>query len=425
MNIQATTTTNFQAMLLPSATGLPTPAGTIPAALQALLQNANGGQQFFAQQYFAAGLVNDVNSGVIDWIADTDDNGNSMYFSAIQDGNGNTMYLELTSSAPPASNSDLPQYTAPDGSTYDVIGSFHATLSWNDDTMWDVNVPVGVASGLGALLLEYYAWNSFMKPMLEGLLSGIKSLCSSAVDCVTGADVAAASTAAESSAEVAGESIGEGATISMAAGAFCFAGAALLIAVPFILSALEHPTGHNVKVYNLTPYTLTWQDPYVDDCQMTQYPVASDGSNTANYIISAPSTISPPNGQPVTTYHEGDFAFQNTSDLKGISWAMQFTFTDAQNNPQGFAAVMFDLPLMTANSLSGEWPSAGMSIEDLEAWAEQNYGQSSDTQFVVSGQNSLVMTLTYNALSGKQPLPSDPNDEGYVYSSAIVFQQLA
>ena len=43
MNIQATTTTNFKVMLLPSATGLPTPAGTIPAALQALLQNAHGG----------------------------------------------------------------------------------------------------------------------------------------------------------------------------------------------------------------------------------------------------------------------------------------------------------------------------------------------------------------------------------------------
>ncbi|MFS8146396.1 hypothetical protein [Rhizobium sp. BR 249] len=418
MNIQATTVQNFQATLLPSATGLPTSTGTIPTALQPLLQTGNGAQQFFAQQNFAANLITDVNSGVLNWIADTDDNGNPMYFTAIQDGNGNSMYLEVTTSQAPASQ----PYTAPDGQSYDVIGSFHATLSWNDDTMWDVNVPLGITSGLGALLLEYYAWSSFIKPVLEGVLSGIKSLCSAASDCVSAGDVAAASTAAESSSEVAGESIGEGATISMTAGACCFAGAALLIALPFILSAIEHPTGQSVKVYNLTPYTLTWQAPYTDDCSMTQFPVLSDGSNNPDYTIAAPSVITPPGGQSVTTYHEGDFAFQSTSNLKGISWAMQFAFTDDQNNTQGTAAVMFDLPLLKANSLAGEWTSGELSANELQEWAETNYGILSETQFVTSDTNGLVMTLTYNALSGQQPLPSDPDEEGYVYASAIVFQ---
>lgn len=426
MNVKAnTTTTDFQAYLMPSTTGLPTPTGTIPAALLALLQNADGTEQFFAQQYFVANLINDVNSGAIDWIADTDDNGNSMYFAAVQDNSGNTMYLTLTSSQPPPSNSDLPQYTAPDGNTYDVIGSFHATLSWNNNTVWAVTVPVGVISGTGSMILTYYAWDSFMKPMLQGLLSGIKTLCSYAPGCSSAADVSAASGAAEDGAEVADASIGEGATISMTAGVFCFGGAALLIALPFILSAVEHPTGHDVKVYNLTPYTLTWQQPYTDDCTMTQFPVASDGSNDPDYVISGPTVIAPPGGQSITTYHEGDFAFQNTNNLKGISWAMQFALTDAQNNQQAAFAVMFDLPLLSANSLAGEGISTLMSSDDLQAWAKDNYGALSQKKLVVDGTNDLVMTLTYNAVSGKQPLPGDSDEEGYVYSSVIVFQQLS
>lgn len=416
--------TNLQAYLCPSSTGLPASAGSIPAALQALLGNPQtGAQQFFAQKNFAANLVSSLNSGAIDWIEDTDDNGNTMYFCEAQDNEGNSLYLEAMSQPGP-STTDLPQYTAPDGQTYDVVGSISLPLSWNDNTLWVVNVPVGFTSGTGALILQYYAWDSFMKPILNGVLQGIKSLCSSAPETDSDSDLSEAEEDAEEDAELTDDEIAEGAaTLSMTAGALCFAGAALLIAIPFILSAIEHPTGHNVSIYNLTPYTLTWQQPYIDDCQMTLFPQVGDDSQTADYVISAPSTSTPPGGQPVTVYHEGDFAFQSTSDIKGISWAMQFTFTDSNGNPVGStAAVMYDLPLNVANSLAGAWGST-MTSAALQSWAQQNYGQVSNTQLVFTDPVSgIQMTLTYNALSGKQPLPGNPDAEGYVYQSAIVFQ---
>jgi len=420
--------TTLQAYLMPGTTGLPAPAGSIPAALQALLSNsADGAQQFFAQQNFAANLVNDLNSGNIPWNTDTDVNGNPMYFAATTDDQGNAMYLTLEmSAAPPPGTTSFPQYTAPDGQQYDVTGSFTASMSWNNNSMWAVNVPFGFVSGTGALILEYYAWDSFMKPMLQGLLAGFKKLCASAVDCVDAAMVGEAGQAGESAAAVNDAAVGTDATISMTAGAFCFAGAALLIALPFVLSAIEHPTGHNVKIYNLTPFDLNWQSPpYVDDCAMTEYPASSDGTNTPQTTIPAPTTLSPPGGQPVTTYSEGDFAFQSTSSIRGISWAMQITFTDPNNgNAQvgQTAAMMFDLPLNVANSLAAAW-GAAMTADALQSWAEQNYGQISQPQIISIDETSgLQMTLTYNALSGEQPLPGNPDEEGYVYQSAIVFQ---
>src|SRR5262245_40063102 len=103
MSGQTTTPpTTLEAYLMPGTTGLPTAPHTIPEALPSLLSNAStGAQQFFAQQTFVANLVNDLNIGNIDWIPDTDDNGNPMYFAAATDNQQNAMYLELTMSPPP------------------------------------------------------------------------------------------------------------------------------------------------------------------------------------------------------------------------------------------------------------------------------------------------------------------------------------
>jgi hypothetical protein len=427
-------TTNLQFALSPTPIqGLPTTGGTVPALLQQALQGASGTAAFFSAQNQLAGLITWINEqGDSAWIESTDANGNPVFF-AEQTGAGTASQSVIVSSA--FANVIDPTSMAADddtgqtgftwqGQDYQVVGSINLTTSWNNNTQRVVTIPVGVLTAIGASGLAGYAWAGLVKPLLQGVVAGIKSCFSAAPEVATAADAAEAAGDAADAAGVDAAAVGE-ASVSMAVGAAAFAGMIVLAAVPFIIGALEHPTSQALKVYNLTPYTLTWSLPYIDDGTMNVCPGTGGTDNTTNPNIPGLMSMSPGNGiTPVEVYSEGDFAFQNTNNLKGFSYVMTFTLTDETQQPAqilGTAAVMFDLPWGKDNSLYAEFGTPG----HVENWAQKHYDQIQQTFYQVTSTltngDAIQLAVTYDYLDGQHASPSNPSQQGYIYNSLAVF----
>lgn len=421
---------------------------TISSQLQGAMQGGAGTNAFFQNQILAYNFyvfANSGGAGNVIWSTDTD--GNPVFFVAQQGGQAmkdasrvtikrpaapgmqvvfenapgdtsNTMYLV----GQPALDNDVvsgqsqPSQFEWQGQSYNIVGTLTMTLSFNETPLWYVEVPLGVASSIPISALAGLAWKGLLLPVLQGFWSGVKSLLAGAARILNGGDVEEVADAAGEEATVT-DAAAEGTedTVSMLAGSVAFGAAAVLVAIPFIVSALSHPSYHTLKIYNLTEYDITWTMAHQDEGAMNLAP-SSGSAGQFDFVIPAVSMLAPPGVTPVTAAHEADFGFVATSGFKGIGYALSFSLTNPTTNAQvGTAAVLFDIPWSGSNSL---FAVVNTSIGDPASWYKENAGIHQQTQFI-AGASPFNVTATYDFLSGEHPAPNGQNT--FTYNSVLVF----
>ncbi|HWN67487.1 MAG TPA: hypothetical protein VNM90_07590 [Haliangium sp.] len=421
-------TTSLPFALGPSTQGIPLSGGAQQMVQQAM-QGGGATAAFFQNQYTVGNFVSWLNSqGESAWIQSTDDQGNPVFFAEQTSQTGNIVLLlqttqatSTTQGARAAADDDGPPQFQWNGQSYNVVGSVTGTLTFNSVPLWWIEVPLGLSTIVPVSALSSIVWANLVKPLLTGFWNGVQSLFSDAPEITSGAEAATAADDAGTAAVVDGAAV-DGAEVSMLAGGLAFAGIAVLVAIPFILMALGHPSYQNLKVYNLTNYDIDWSLDYLAHGAMNASPISPDGGNqvTANPLIPAISTIQPAPGiAPVTVAHEADFSFINTSEFAGIGYIMALTVTDTATGAATVVGALFDVPWAGENSLWGGsyTPGSGASVYD------QNAGQNKVTQLVYpfTGPDGVgaTLTLTYDFLSGQHPAPNGQNT--FVYNSLAVF----
>jgi cyclophilin family peptidyl-prolyl cis-trans isomerase len=401
----------------------------IQAAIMTAAQGGEDTATFFHNQNASAAFMSYLNEqGDAAWNWTVDDQGKPVVFAAQQSGaNTIKMVARTLLDQNVIQGQTQPGQFNHDGNTYNIIGSIANTLSYNETPLWYVEVPLGVIELVPLGKLVPTAFQGLLKPILTGFYNGLRS-CFTSVAQGEATGVEMTQTVAQNAGEDAAfenqivEAAGEEVTVSMAAGALAFAGMAVLVAIPFIIQIISHPSFQSVKLYNLTPYNLTWNDPYMDEGVMNLAPVTAVGTTSFNYSVPAISSFSPgPDIQPVTSAHEADFSFASTSELKGLGWAMSFHLDDPANNNQqvASAAVAFDIPYWGTNSL---YASFG-DVSDLKNYYSKMEGVNKTTSYQTTTTTpdgkTIKLQVTYDYLDGKHPSPSGQNM--YYYNSMIVF----
>ena len=222
-----------------------------------------------------------------------------------------------------------------------------------------------------------------------------------------------------------------GVVLGLSTGGLALVGLAVIAGITlFVEYFLLHNTSHVVKVYNLTPYDISWSIPYQPEGAISMSPAIAAGSSSVNYIIPANHSLQVGNGS-VTVYREADFSLVSSSSTHGIQYVMAFTVMDPNNSDAiiGTASVVFDMPLVGDNSLYTTVTADAAAPSP--AYCESLYGQFSGTYKQVNYQCSgklangaqLQVTATYDLLSGTQPPPNNPGGtKEYLYNSIIVLQ---
>lgn len=399
-------------VLGPGTQGLPwTQSGQ--AFLQTALQGGPATGQFFAAVNALSALVSALNAESASWSPSTDGSGNPTW-SCSTPAAGGTIAVTLagTPQTDVIDGTSTPATFQWNGQAYNIVGTFTGTATFNDSSFWTIQVPIGLSSAVAVTALGGYAWSGLVAPLLGGFLNGVKSCFAQAGD-IESAEAASAASE-EAADEAAVEVEVEGAEVSLEAGAAAFVAIVIIVAVQYLVAKLDHVTYHNLQVYNLTPWAITWQPPFIDDdeAQMISMPVTGDGSGSYDFLIPGLSTVTPPGGAPVPVASEAGFAFASTSGFAGFAYVLPFQIGEV-----AAAEALFDLPWGAHNSLYGTF-----SIEDPQVLFEQWDGVYKQTQFATQLEVTggvLSMTLTYDFISGEQTAPN--GQAGYFYNSLLVF----
>lgn len=437
----STTTTTVPTCLGPAAPSTP----LYPPQLSSITSAAASGEG--TQAYYQDQVVLDnfvlwlAAQGDAAWIADTDDNGNPCYY-AVQVGGANnemvapskpvTSYRELmeldeqnsiylilqtTPDTAAINGTQPPTGFTWDGTTYQMGGTITGTFSYNQQPSWYIQVPVGIADTVGLGILSRVAWKTFISPLLNSFWTGIKKALSSGSEATDLEAVEEASADAVDAAATTGADVGEGVAVDVVAGATVFCGMAVLVAIPFVLDAMAHPSAHTLTVYNLTSYDLTWTIGYQNEGAMNAAPVVSQGSTTINPVIPAQGNSAPPGLEPVTTSYSGIFGFASTSGYEGLGYVMSYTLTDPETKDVvATAAGMWDVPFSGQNSLYATFDPG----TDFQAIYDDNQNVNEVTQMAVTSSSPAIdFSVTFDYLSGKHPTPS--GQEAFTYNSVAVF----
>ncbi|GHO85757.1 hypothetical protein [Dictyobacter formicarum] len=414
---------------------------------QGIMTAAQGGEHtaaYFNNQFTVGNFINWLNSeGDSAWVMENDKDGNPVIWAAQlgaaptnnkagrqQPKNLKGLKLEQVLATPNAismvlrpienknviSGKDQPSQFNWNGKNYNVVGSITGTLSYDQQPLWYVDVPVGVIELVPMSALAKIAWPAFVKPLLQGFWRGVKSCFSGAPKAADLADIAGDAEESGEAAAVDSEAVAEDATVSMGAGAAAFSCMLVLAAIPFIIEILSHPSYHTFKVYNLTDYDVNWTPPTIDEGAMNAAPVKSRDSSDFNTVIPAQSWFSPDPDiiPPVLVVHEADFSFASASEFHGLEYAMKFTLTNPKNKDAVVAtsAVVFEVPLNTPNQLNVTFSPPS----DLSDLFDQPRYQKTQMQVQNSG---VTLTITFDYLTGQHPTPSGQN--AYTYNSLVVF----
>lgn len=395
-----------------SNTGLPLNE-TVREKIASAAKGGDATAQYFQEQNLAYHFTNyikelDENA----WIWSEDLKGNPVVFTAQQSGDNTiTMTLRPVADENVAQGKTQPEQFSWEGKNYNIVGTITATLAYNEQPLWYVQVPLGLVEAFPIGRLAKLAWSGLVKPMLRGFWIGIRQCFSAGARAAAGAAVEVAEAAA-GEAEVVGEEVAGDVVVSMSVGAVAFTVMVVLIAIPIIIEIIAHPSFHNIKLYNLTPYNITWKDPYLDTTAMNIAPKDTK-------CIPAISSFRPqPDIKPVETAYEAGYSFASESTLKGIGWAMLYNLTDPKNSNEEIAeaAVGFDLPFAGDNSL---YCSFG-KVENLENFYNKMEGKHKQLKYETTlTDRNIKLTVTYDYLSGKHPSPSGQNL--YYYNTMIVF----
>jgi hypothetical protein len=209
--------------------------------------------------------------------------------------------------------------------------------------------------------------------------------------------------------------------ISVAATAACFIGLAL-IAVGLTMVLFEHETFQNMKLYNLTASDVTWDLKFLHDGTKAIQQPSNDGTHPTFELKGGVPPVPPdddiiPDSNELI-YSEGSFHFKNGHSDRGIYYVMTLTIK-GESTPFSF---LFDIPFSGDNSLYA-------SFEPLadEKAAEKYYNAhaSKNKQLLFEAAGSKYrLSLTFDYLSGKHPMPPD-NKEKYYYQSLAVLRSVA
>lgn len=412
---------NFQFVLGSAICGVPwTPTGQL-----LLLKGMQGGQGtavFFSAQYAVGMLVSALNSGSVVWSQASDANGYPTWTASLPIfESALTITITTTVDSDVISGSTEPPSFTWEGNSYNVVGTFSGNVTYGDTSVWTIQVPVGLYSAIAVTALGSYAWSGLVSPLLNGFWQGVKSCFAQADSVVTAEEAAAASEEAAEEAAVEDTAV-EGAEVSLETGGAAFIAIVVIAAVQYLLAKLDHITYHNLRVYNLTAYQITWQPPtiYNDEATMISMPVLGDGSGSYDLVIPPLSSEVPPGGQSVEVASEASFAFASTSGFAGFAYVLPLALADASSGAVlGQAAALFDLPWGAHNSLYG-------SFEDLDPQSlfDNWDGALKLTQYSTSSTlpdgNTVTMTMTYDYISGEQTAPD--GQSAYLYNSLLVFE---
>lgn len=286
---------------------------------------------------------------------------------------------------------------------YNIVGMLTTTVAYEDQPVWYYEAPIGVISAIGASQLGDLAWSSLITPVFTSFVSSMESCVSSAIAAQSQDDVAAAAEDAAEGAGIEGVEVGD-VTLSLAVGAASFIGFAALIALPFLLDLLLHESYHNVTVYNLTNYFLTWELFPVEGT-MTMFPVTGDGSNQ-QAPIPPMTSYAPPGLTPVPVASQADFSFVSDSEITGINYTLGFFMVDKYNVSVDVSArVEFNVPWIGENTL-------GLGSTPASQLAMQIGGR-------LKNGNDVVVTATLDYLDGQHPAPN--GTAAYIYNSLVIF----
>lgn len=396
-------------------------------AMGDLIAAARGGEAtttFFRRLDTNAGFMRFLKEqGDAAWIESEDDAGNPVIFAA-QESSANKLTLVLRPVAAPGvlAGTAAPEKFPWNGKNYNIVGSISGTFAYDEQPVWYVQVPVGVIELYPIAQLGKLAWPSFIKPVLTGVWNGFKSCFGSAVNASEASSLGESASGAAEQATVEGAEVG-GEELSMACGAPAFGALALLVAVPFVIQAISHPTRHRLKIYNLTPYDITWAPPVMKHGAMNLAPVMSSDSEDYELEIPAMSDLSPAPGiKPVKVAHDAEFLFTSSSGLSGVGWMMRFALTDpaAADATVASAVASFWVPWGTTNCLYGAFGDFQDDAALDDVWSRTTntltaYGATAKT----ADGKSIKMSMSYDALNGQHQDMSGENS--YFYTSMIVF----
>lgn len=389
--------------------------GTLAGALQ----GGQGTADYFANQNQIAKFASWVNAkGKDAWTLGTDDHGSPTYVA--DDGAGTTMVL-ATVPATDAINGAAPPTGFPwDGQNYNVAGTITGTLSYNQQQLWTVEVPVGLAEAIPITVLANYAWAGLVQPLLTGFWNGVVSCFSGAAEASTLAEAGEAAAVAATDAAVEAVVV-EGVAVSMTAGVGALVGLAVLIALPFVIDVILHPSFQNLMVYNLTPFDMTWSLAFVNEGTMTMAPIIGKDDTDFDYDIPAMGSMAPPGLQPVDIAREASFSFASESLVRGLGYVMSLTLTDPTKNGQQVGTVlgMIDVPWSGSNSLAVAIDS-GDTGQGFYSATSGRYEQTSQTAIGQLGTLAATATITYDYLTGEHKTAS--GSDAYSYNSLLVVQ---
>lgn len=420
-------TTNISSVLGPAVSGTPlTPP--MQAAIMSAAASGDGTRTYYGNQTVLTNFTSYLNElGDAAWIADTDENGNPVYFAEQRGGDGNVLYLTLATQPDTdvLDGTTPPQQFTCDGQTYNIVGTITGTFSYNEEPNWYVEAPVAVIDlfPVGALLK--IGWSNLISPCLTGFWNGVKTCFSKGAEAENIGDVDATAADAAEDAAVDGAEVAEDTTVSMVCGGLAFAGAAVLIAIPIILQAIAHQTYQTTTLYNLTPYDIDWSLGYLNEGVMNAAPVMGQGSSTLNPLIPAMTDSAPPGLQPVQMATEANFSFASTSEYEGLGYVLSFTLKNpATQDEVATAAAMFDVPFSGPNSLYATFnptTSAQVLYDDNQNINEvTELSVTWDNPDVSDSDPDVTLQVTFDYLTGEHPLPGS-GQNAYTYSSMCVF----
>ena len=316
------------------------------------------------------------------------------------------------------------------GKEYNVIGTVTVNLNYEESPGWHVMLPVGlVTAGINTAILKGIVWPNLLKPLILGVKKMVQSLIQR---CRTmfqdGEDLELVAQGAANDGSIWDDPVedvvaDDAAEFSLGLGVGGALAMGLFIAIPFVLTAIEHDTYHFLRVYNLTPYNLTWDLAYFSNGALTVGPKNATPPPDLNQLIPASRDVAPKGVTPQMASQFADFNFHSTSTLTGLGYVMTFMLTDPQSQQvMSSGNVLFDIPFSAPpftdkkNSLFVQ-QAATLAPQD---WWNKYQGKSQVDQYVARDQ-AVEVTATFDFLQGKHPLPGPNGQDAYTYNSLLVF----
>jgi len=314
----------------------------------------------------------------------------------------------------------------------------------NQSAAWLTHLPMGIALAAQPFLLKV-AWPNIIKPVLGAVSQGVLRIAGFGA-AVEGAELTTTTTVAEGAARVGAAESGiafttlEGAegtaavSASLATGGLALAGMAVVMGAALVVEYFVlHSSYHSLKVYNMTPYDVTWAIPLYNNGHgaLAMSPALSAGSSTPNMVI--PGIGSEViGGTTQNVFRQADFGVASGSSFNGVQYVMTFALAAAGNEPTpvGSGAVLFDIPFVGNNSLYAavsDTPTP-MSSTACQGFYDQNSSTQQTTLYTAKGTLSdgvaVQLTVSYDLLSGKQVPPGQPGATAEYWYNSIVTLQL-